>query len=74
MNRRLKMLALDQSHVMATGANDNDNPRCREGGSHVAMGHSADHGKAAAKWVAPDIHHDGVAVALKRWVLGNQAP
>jgi len=54
---------------MAIGDNDNDLPMFRAVGFPVAMGHAAVHVQAEARWVAPDIHHDGVAVALRRWVL-----
>ena len=56
---------------MAIGDNDNDLPMFRAVGYPVAMGHAADHVRSAAKWVAPDLENDGVAVALRRWVLGG---
>ncbi len=74
VRRLLKILDMDPAHVMAIGDNDNDIPMFREVGFPVAMGHAAAHVKAAAKWIAPDIHHDGVAVALQKWILGDQTP
>lgn len=72
VRRLLEILGIDPVQVMAIGDNDNDLPMFRAVGFPVAMGHAAAHVQAEARWVAPDIHHDGVAVALRRWVLGDR--
>jgi len=70
VRRMLEMAGLDPARVMAIGDNDNDLPMFEAVGFPVAMGHAAAHVQSAARWVAPDLASDGVAVAIRRWVLG----
>ncbi len=62
-------LGVAQAEVMAVGDNDNDAEMLRWAGLGVAMAGSSPAALAEADWVAPDVEHDGVAVALERFVL-----
>lgn len=66
------ILQIDPKNVMAIGDNDNDIPMLEVAGFAVAMGNGSVGTKAVADWIAPTIEEDGAAVALRRWVLGQE--
>jgi len=63
-------LGIEREAVLAVGDNDNDVPMLEWAGVGVAMGHSSPAARAVADWIAPDVAHDGAAVALEKYVLG----
>ncbi len=65
-----ELLGVDPARVLAIGDNDNDVPMFKQVGFPVAMGNGSPNAKAAASWVAPDIHNHGAVVALRKFVLG----
>ena len=60
--------------TMAVGDYFNDVEMLREAGWGVAMGHAPDAVKAAANAVVPDNTHDGAAIAIERYALGQTPP
>lgn len=59
---------LAREEVLAVGDNDNDVEMLRWAGVGVAMSNSSPAALAAADWVAPDVAHDGAAIALERYL------
>ena len=66
-----EMLGVHPQRVLAIGDSENDIPMLQAAGFGVAMGNATDSLKAVADWIAPPIEEDGAAVALRRWVLGE---
>lgn len=64
-----KVLGLRPDQVMACGDSGNDLTMIQLAGLGVAMGNATDEVKAAARYIAPDNNHDGVAEAIERFVL-----
>lgn len=64
-------LGITSAQVAAIGDSDNDLPALSYAGLPVAMGNSTDAVKAAAKWIAPDHEHDGVAWTIRRILEEN---
>jgi hydroxymethylpyrimidine pyrophosphatase-like HAD family hydrolase len=64
-------MGVDPQRVLAIGDSENDIPMLQAAGFGVAMGNAIAPLKAIADWVAPPIEEDGAAVALRRWVLGE---
>jgi hydroxymethylpyrimidine pyrophosphatase-like HAD family hydrolase len=62
-------LQVHQAEVMAIGDSEADISMLRWAGLGVAMGNASEPAKAAARWVAPQLEQDGVAVAIERYVL-----
>lgn len=56
---------------MTIGDNFNDLEMIEYAGIGVAMSDAPDPVKAVAQWVAPSFKEDGVAAAIKRFLLGN---
>ncbi len=65
-------LGISPAEVMAIGDGPNDLPILTVVGLAVAMGNAAPEVKAAAHHVTEDVEHDGVAAALKKFVLGER--
>ncbi|MFN8443420.1 MAG: HAD family hydrolase [Caldilineaceae bacterium] len=63
------LLDIDIARVLAIGDADNDIPMLEAAGTAVAMGNATPGVIAVADWVAPSIHDDGAAVALRKFVL-----
>jgi Cof subfamily protein (haloacid dehalogenase superfamily) len=72
LRRLAEHLGIPQSEVMAVGDQDNDLPMIAWAGFSVAMGNGSPAVKAAADWVAPPVTEDGAAVAIERFVLGEE--
>lgn len=64
-----RQLGLAPAEVMACGDSGNDLAMIRFAGVGVAMGNADAAVKAAARYIAPDNEHDGVAAAVEKFVL-----
>ncbi|WP_374703050.1 Cof-type HAD-IIB family hydrolase [Neobacillus cucumis] len=62
-------LGIEMKNVMAVGDSRNDLMMIKEAGLGVAMGNAQDVVKEAADWVTDTNEEDGVAKAIKKWVL-----
>ena len=62
------------AETMAVGDYFNDVEMLREVGWGVAMGHAPAAVKAVANALVPDNAHDGAAVAIERYALGEASP
>lgn len=62
-------LGLTAAQVMAVGDSDNDRTMIERAGLGVAMGNATDEIRAIANTVTADNNHDGVAVAIEKYVL-----
>lgn len=65
-------LGVPREQVMAIGDHDNDESMLAWAGWGIAMGNGSARAKAAARWIAPSIGEDGVAVAIGQWALGRE--
>jgi Cof subfamily protein (haloacid dehalogenase superfamily) len=63
------LLGLKPNQVMTIGDNYNDLEMLRYAGIGVAMGDAPDPVKQGADWVAPGVEADGVAAALREFLL-----
>lgn len=68
----LELLQIDPARVLAIGDNDNDVPMFRQVGYPVAMANGSPSARAAARWVAPEIHASGASQALRKLILGEE--
>ena len=62
-------LGIQPERVLAIGDHDNDISMLRVVGMPVAMENGSDGVRAQARWIAPSIDDDGVAVALHKFIL-----
>ncbi|MFJ7727686.1 Cof-type HAD-IIB family hydrolase [Neobacillus sp. NPDC097160] len=62
-------LGIEMKHVMAVGDSRNDLMMIKEAGLGIAMGNAQDVVKEAADWVTATNEEDGVAQAIRKWVL-----
>ena len=62
-------LDIAMEEVMAIGDNFNDVEMLEYAGIGVAMGNAPAEVKAVASWVAPNVEQDGVAAAIKEFIL-----
>ncbi|MFT9497194.1 Cof-type HAD-IIB family hydrolase [Anaerosolibacter sp.] len=69
VERLAKSLGVKPEEVICFGDNENDISMLQFAGLGVAMGNAEDHVKASAKYVTDSNDHDGVANALKKFVL-----
>lgn len=67
-------LGIDRTQVMAIGDQENDLTMLQYAGTSVAMGNAVDIVKATALHQTATNSEDGVALAIERFVLGDQAP
>lgn len=63
------LLGITMENVMACGDSMNDIAMIKEAGLGIAMGNAQDIVKEAADWVTASNDEDGVAEAIKKWVL-----
>lgn len=68
-----RRLGIDISEIMAFGDSDNDAGMIRKAGFPVAMGNAAEKLKKLARFITEDNDHDGIAVAVERFVLSENA-
>lgn len=66
-----RKLGIDMENVMAVGDSLNDMAMIKEAGIGVAMGNAQEVLKEAADWVTATNNEDGVAKAIRKWVLKN---
>ncbi len=66
-----RMLNIPMEQTMAIGDSDNDIPMLRTAGVSVASGNAPDAVKEWAHCVTSDCDHDGVAAALKPYLLNH---
>lgn len=64
-------LGVAPHETLAIGDADNDIEMLEWAGLGVAMGNAMDGVKAIADWIAPSVAEDGVAVAVRRFVLND---
>jgi hypothetical protein len=64
-----KLLGIEPEEMMAVGDSPNDIAMLRLAGVSVAVGNGEPEVKEAAKYTVADNHHDGVAEAVRRFVL-----
>lgn len=72
LNTLLQTLGLTPAELMACGDGWNDLPMIKFAGLGVAMGNAVPPVKAAAGFVSTDNDHDGVGVAVERFILGRE--
>ncbi|MDJ0716261.1 MAG: Cof-type HAD-IIB family hydrolase [Prochloraceae cyanobacterium] len=63
------LLGLKAENVMAIGDNFNDLEMLQYAGIGVAMGSAPTAVRERAKWVAPDVEREGVAVAIEKFLF-----
>ncbi|GHH96815.1 Cof-type HAD-IIB family hydrolase [Neobacillus kokaensis] len=66
------MLGIEMNNVMAVGDSLNDLIMIKEAGIGVAMGNAQDTLKQAADWITSSNEEDGVAKAIRKWVLKQE--
>lgn len=71
LSRMGELLGITQDEMMAVGDSPNDIAMLMASGMPVAVGNAEDEVKAVAKYIAADNHHDGVAEAIEKFVLGR---
>lgn len=71
LQRLLEHLQVPAERVMVVGDNFNDLPMFERAGCSVAMGQAPEAVRRAATWVAPSFEEDGVAWALRRYLLDH---
>lgn len=64
-----ELLQIKADQVMAIGDNFNDLEMLEYAGLGIAMGNAPDPVKQVSQWVAPDVEKDGVALAIKKFLL-----
>lgn len=64
-------LGVAREETIAIGDADNDVEMLQWAGLGIAMGNAMPAARAAADWIAPTADKDGVAVALRRFVLNS---
>jgi Cof subfamily protein (haloacid dehalogenase superfamily) len=67
-------LGVPSQETIAIGDGDNDIEMLQWAGLGIAMGNGMPGVKAIAQWIAPPVEEDGVAVALRHFVLSAGEP
>jgi 5-amino-6-(5-phospho-D-ribitylamino)uracil phosphatase len=67
-----KHMGISLEQVMGIGDGPNDIPILSSVGLGVAMGNASEDVKRCARYVTADVEHNGVAEAIKRFVLGPE--
>ena len=67
-----QLLDIAPEETMAIGDSNNDLPMLKAAGRSVAMGNAGPDIKAAADYETADCNADGVAKAIRRYVLGGE--
>ena len=62
---------ISSQNMMIIGDSENDVKMLRMAGLAVAMGNGCSEAKAAADYIAPDNLHDGVSVAIRKFIFGE---
>lgn len=66
-------LGVAREHVMAIGDENNDVPMLQWAGLGLAMGNAPSSVQGAADAVIPSVEEDGVAWAIREYLLGKEA-
>lgn len=66
-------LGVAREHVMAIGDQDNDVPMLQWAGLGLAMGNAPSSVQEVADAVIPSVEDDGVAWAIREYILGHEA-
>jgi Cof subfamily protein (haloacid dehalogenase superfamily) len=69
MSRVATLVGVAREETLAIGDGDNDVEMLEWAACGIAMGNGTERAKAAADWIAPTVEEDGLAVALRRFVL-----
>lgn len=69
LKKLMNMWSLSPDEVLASGDQDNDIELLRAAGIKVAMKNASKGLKSVANYIAPDVHEDGWAEAIERFVL-----
>jgi len=69
MSRVATLVGVRREETLAIGDGDNDVEMLEWAACGIAMGNGTERAKAAADWIAPTVEEDGLAVALRRFVL-----
>lgn len=69
----LKVMGLFPKDLMACGDGWNDLPMIQFAGLGVAMANAVPQVRAAADFVTKDKDHDGVGLAVEKFILGREA-
>ncbi len=72
MARVAAFIGVSREETLAIGDGDNDVEMLEWAACGIAMSNGTESAKAAADWIAPSVEEDGVAVALRRFVLEEQ--
>lgn len=67
----LTILGLVPENLMACGDGWNDLSMIRLAGTGIAMGNAVPQVKQAATWITADNNHDGVALAVEKYIFGE---
>ncbi|MBE5036766.1 HAD family phosphatase [Subdoligranulum sp. DSM 109015] len=70
----LRTMGLSDKNLMACGDGWNDLPMIRYAGLGVAMGNAVPPVKSAADYVTADNDHDGVGLAVEKFILEEEVP
>jgi len=57
------------AHTMVVGDSGNDLPLFERAGLKIAMGNGTKELKKRADWIAPTQEEDGLAVAIRKYIL-----
>ncbi len=69
LKKLMEMWNLSSNEVLASGDQDNDIELLKVAGVRVAMKNASEGLKSVANYIAPDVHEDGWAEAIERFVL-----
>ena len=69
LKQLMDMWNISADEVLASGDQDNDIELLRAAGVRVAMQNASNKLKDVANYIAPDVHDDGWAEAIERFVL-----
>ena len=69
MARVARLLGVKRARTLAVGDGDNDVEMIAWAGRGVAMGNATPAAVRAAQWVAPSVDQDGLAVALRKFMI-----
>ncbi len=64
-----ELLGLQPDNVMTIGDNFNDVEMLEYAGIGVAMGNAPVEVQLSAQWVAPNVEHDGAAIAIEKFLI-----
>ena len=72
LHQLAELLQISPEETMAIGDSNNDLPMLKAAGHSVAMGNAGEHVQKITDYVTDTCDADGVAVAIRRYVLGTE--